>query len=898
MAKSWLLQAYKKAVGSVSFSAELRKLRRELNAKIDTPQTIDSLLTFHPSGVNRWFKRRRISIAEAYLTLIGNLDAKSSKTRLEALKVLVEASFHSKSLDFPLNTARVQAALVKEAVKSRHNKRRQLELLYDFSRSTGGQHQVIRKLCDELNIVELPEAGNRLADFEYGWDDHVHDTATSGRKNATQLLLDAFIKGISRLTIAYGSAGDREMMEEAFDAGAILGIGVSIGLEFSMAVEGKRYHFMAILPDFASSSEIGEFFSRQEDALGTFFRGLESNQQARLESVGRLLSQFNAGPLRALNSGWPEASPYQVGDLSMEDLYTFIPTASINRLHLAEFLFVKLKPVLLARLQLLKVRKSSAKHRLALGLATAAEAKEAESAYSAMKKEYKELNPEILLERYFSGPRIIDYQSVFEDIEEASSALRRAGCRLKLLQPLEYGLEAAVGLLDRWWRNLDIVELYNTQDCIARPESEILELARALNRLNALAEGEGSPPVVPVCGSDSTGRNPSIPGMGFIFEDCIAGKMKKAYIGRHLLLPGLVSDMIRAKGKPVDEAAARSGSKIVCLGKVSGGYYAASAEEPSGDSAFIPLDRALRYLNPAIRNGFFAAVGFFVAQRFVGPWYALLWLGITGFRNSIADLVASRGARLSEWKLRSINFDNVAQSLFWTGFSVPILNGVKIGFDALWPWQAEGLGFNLAKFFFISFANGLYLASHNTLRGFDRSVVRANFFRSVLSWPLATVFAPLGSLIGIPSIVQTKIWSDVVAGFIEGGSKYVKVLRLRHRNLAEIVPDIIDGTGSERLSSILDLVYLFKEEPRTRTSLAAIFHPERKRIVKAPESPGLPAKALTDLRAVLEDPGLGERLADFALTSYEEEIAVDLVDLVAENLPALQDWLADQAKLA
>ena len=56
-------------------------------------------------------------------------------------------------------------------------------------------------------------------------------------------------------------------------------------------------------------------------------------------------------------------------------------------------------------------------------------------------------------------------------------------------------------------------------------------------------------------------------------------------------------------------------------------------------------------------------IGFLVANRFIGWAYALLWLGITGFRNSIADLVASRGSRLSEWKLRSINFANVAQSM-------------------------------------------------------------------------------------------------------------------------------------------------------------------------------------------------------------------------------------------
>jgi len=128
-----------------------------------------------------------------------------------------------------------------------------------FSMSTRGQHQVIRKLCDELNIIELPEKGMQIGDLGYGWDGHVHDTATSGRKNPTQLIIDAFIKGISRVTVAYGSVSDLDMMEEALEAGNILGLHVSIALEFSVMVDGARYHFMAELPRFNSKEELRGF---------------------------------------------------------------------------------------------------------------------------------------------------------------------------------------------------------------------------------------------------------------------------------------------------------------------------------------------------------------------------------------------------------------------------------------------------------------------------------------------------------------------------------------------------------------------------------------------------------------------------------------------------------------
>ena len=203
------LRLYGNLVDSLSFSAPLRKMRRELNAKIDAPSSIALSPESHPLGVNRWFKKRRMSIAESYITVVTELESCHSQSRLEALKALAAVALNPKSLSMPLNTARVQLALIKEAVKHRHDKRRQLELLADFSLSTAAQRQVITRLCDELNIVELPEAGLRLSDFSYGWDSHVHDSTTYGRKNPTQLVIDAFIKGISRLTIAYCSASDK-----------------------------------------------------------------------------------------------------------------------------------------------------------------------------------------------------------------------------------------------------------------------------------------------------------------------------------------------------------------------------------------------------------------------------------------------------------------------------------------------------------------------------------------------------------------------------------------------------------------------------------------------------------------------------------------------------------------
>ncbi len=896
MKKPDLHRYYENLVNALSFSSELYKLRRELNTKIDIPDTIAPAPHSHPLGVTRWFKKRRISIAEAYLMVIRDLESKQSKARLRALRLMVDVSFHAKSLDLPLNTARVQMALIKEAVKNRGNRRRQLELLQDFSVSSHGQYQVIRKLCDELNIIELPETGSRLKNLDVGWDEHVHDTATSGRKNATQLLIDAFIKGISELTIAYGSAASLDMMEEAIEAGRIVGIRVNIGLEFSMLVQGRRFHFMTLLPTFKNGKDVERWFKEHSAGLKELFDGLERNQVNRIEAVRSLLKNFDKTSLKEINEGYPGDKLYTVPKLRMKNLSAFIPLSSINRMHLGEFLYSYYKPVLFNRVLLLKVQMEKARGDFRKKLISEWDFRIIDERYSRLRNEFRELNPDQLRKQYFTNPKIGDYQTVFDDMGKMKAILSEAGCTLKVLHPLEYGLDKAKKLLEKSRGIIDRIEIYNMQDSVHRDPDEILQFARFLNDLNIESSRDGLAPYIPVCGSDSTGRSPKIPGMGFIRQDRIGGKFRQKYIKRHVALPAFISAMIEAGGKPVTQEMVASAPVIFSMGKISGGTMNLIGDEPENDSVDIPITRAWRYMNPGIVNLVYTFIGFVVANYFIGPFYAFLWLFITGFRNSIADLVANRGIRLSEWNLKSINFGNVARSLFWTGFSVPILGFVKAKFDVVWPWGHEGILFNSVKFFFISFSNGLYLATHNTLRGFDKKVVRANFFRSVIAWPFATAFAPLGDLLGIPSIVQTKIWSDFVAGFIEGSSKYMKILRLRRRDLEEIIPRVISGEQEDRFTALLDLLFLYREEPRTESSLKAVLDPDYHPMGILKDDKDARKYSFSELYAAVMDDRSDHALVDFILAKHEHEVAVELSGLVAVTLPSLRDWLASRSR--
>lgn len=889
------LAVYGKIVNALSFSAELYKLRRELNSRIDQPGTILREPQSHPVGIARWFKKRRISIAESYIMVVQELRSKNARERLRALKVMIDASFHSKTLDLPLNTARVQLALIKEAVKNRSNWRRQLELLQDFSIASHGQYQVIRRLLDELGIPELPETGQRLKNLDAGWDDHVHDTATTGRKNPTQLLIDAFIKGISELTIAYASASATDSMKEAVEAGKIVGIRVNVALEFSALVMGRRFHFMALLPQFKSSKELSKWFETNRSTMRPIFEGLERNQENRVEAVRSLLDHFNANGRKEINADYPDDELFILPKLKLRELLETVPRASVNRYHLGEFLYNAYKPVLFNRIMAAKVQAGKVKRSFRKHLASEWEAKIAEERYIKLRREYRSLSAEGLRQQYFTNLDIGDYQTVFTDLPKVRRIIAQAGCRLRVLHPLEHGFDAARRMLEAMTGVIDQVELYNMQDASKRDPEEILSLARLLNRLNADAAARNGPVYVPVCGSDSTGRTPGIPGMGFIRKDRLTGKYRRRYEKRHVALPQPVAALIAAAGKTATPEFTASVPPILSMGKVAGKAINLLGDEPDSEWAKIPPAKALRYLNPTLVNLLHVAVGFVVAERYVGPFYASLWLVITAFRNSVADLVAGRGTRLREWNLRSINTGNVARSLFWTGFSVPLLGFVKARFDVLWPFVASGFVFEATKFFFISFTNGLYLATHNTLRGFDRSVVRANFFRSVLAWPLATVTAPLGKLLGIPSIVQAKIWSDFVAGIIEGRSKYRKIVGLSRRDIEEIVPQVLSDDQEDRFTALLDLLYVFREQPRTETSLRSVLADCQEAKTAGDEKDGPPC-GFEDFGAILMDDDLDRPLIDFILSRYPPDMAAELMNLVATTLPEFRDWMAAMLK--
>jgi hypothetical protein len=213
-----------------------------------------------------------------------------------------------------------------------------------------------------------------------------------------------------------------------------------------------------------------------------------------------------------------------------------------------------------------------------------------------------------------------------------------------------------------------------------------------------------------------------------------------------------------------------------------------SLRQPKSESYRVP--DPWRYLQTRLKNIIKIAIGFipaFLTFFLTHSWWVLayfgafIWFGITGFRNIIQSVLGGGGLKRSpllRWN-DYISWDRLTDSLFYTGFSVPLLD-----YFVKTVCLDRGLGITTSThpvllYAIMAIVNGVYLTSHNLFRGLPPEVAFANFFRSLFSIPVAFGFNQLaGGIMGLFGAVNiydtlqqwaaviSKAASDVVAGFI------------------------------------------------------------------------------------------------------------------------------------
>jgi hypothetical protein len=152
-----------------------------------------------------------------------------------------------------------------------------------------------------------------------------------------------------------------------------------------------------------------------------------------------------------------------------------------------------------------------------------------------------------------------------------------------------------------------------------------------------------------------------------------------------------------------------------------------------------------------------------------------------------------------------VSWDRIADSLLFTGFSVPLLEYLvkTVILDRMFDITTTTQPVLL--YTVMALANGIYLSSHNAFRGLPKGAIFGNFFRSVLSIPIAVglnhtagailaasgVVAPPAALQKWAAIIS-KTASDIMAGIIEGSADRFANIRLRFREYNKKLLDLIE----------------------------------------------------------------------------------------------------------
>ena len=447
-------------------------------------------------------------------------------------------------------------------------------------------------------------------------------------------------------------------------------------------------------------------------------------------------------------------------------------------------------------------------------------------------------------------------------------------------------------------------------------EDRIASLTNILHDISMLKDYYNNVSLKSRIGSDSTGRSPRFHGMGLAITDTLPPRAQRE-IKQHSglsreIIPVNIKVFRRTTYIPHTDSSARMRTiyrfirHLPFLGEIGfkrrvdwlireysvrkgipgniatlGGVQEESTnglrlELP--DIGEKPGKLSWKYLNTGLKNGLKVFIGFipaFATFMLTKDWWllayfgAIIWFGITGLRNVLQSVLGGGGirrSRLTRWN-DYVRWERIADSLFFTGFSVPLLDYlVKTLFLDRW------LGITTATnpvllYSIMALVNGIYLSSHNAFRGFPRGVVLGNFFRSVLSIPVAIVLnafvggiLSVGGVTGIDQILQkwaaiiSKAASDCVAGVIEGMADRYQNIRMRWRDydikisqlyqvytmleirfpesqVIELLeePRRFSGIRSEEVRDLqkiliinaLDLLYFWMYQPRARHALRA-----------------------------------------------------------------------------
>lgn len=322
---------------SLHFDRQDHELLALINQTIDQDREdrAQFFANLHPNGIIGLAVPGELRMASAVLHLLDTLKQGREEERLQALQTLRDEVLVSARTTLRHNTGRVLIQIMKELVRAHGDETRQLKLAHDFRQAATGKPSVVRRLLRRYYLLEMPETWNQAV-----FDHHVHDANTKGRKNATHLIMDAWVKGIRSLTVIYYNYVAPEAARELLRAAEIMGVTLRIGLLFHAPFRGRLVDFIWIPRGFS-------------DAEG-FLAFLAEPPVRRLMEEGRKATRWMEARVLRMLDRWNETDRLELAEelettpvpLRHDDFLTFVGSGQASLLHLAEFIHRNLLPLL------------------------------------------------------------------------------------------------------------------------------------------------------------------------------------------------------------------------------------------------------------------------------------------------------------------------------------------------------------------------------------------------------------------------------------------------------------------------------------------------------------------------------------------------------------------------
>ncbi|MCX5821012.1 MAG: hypothetical protein NT047_14065, partial [Deltaproteobacteria bacterium] len=441
-----------------------------------------------------------------------------------------------------------------------------LELAHDFRMAASGKPRTIRRELLRYHLLEMPEEWNQIA-----FDDHVHDANTKGRKTPTHLIMDAWIKGIRRLTVIYYNYVPPEAAGELLEAGEIMGITIRIGVSVGAQFRGRNVRFIWVPRGFADSRDFLSFLS--DPHVRSFLDEGRRVSEYQQKHVLALLREFNTRHRCAING----AFGIDLAELDPTNFLAFVAGGQASILHLGEFIHSRILPLLETRMNGLRgsYEKAEPEERLRMeGLA----------------KRIRELDSEAIVDRYLRPEQnpSLPNPNIYRNGEDMPQLLRLTPRELmERLDQLHAGYRTCLNLSDLSVEDvlemlydckgmITHLEIFNLKDYvdgkaahypeinelqIALNEGNVITLKRLIRGMLQLLEHSPSPdrgdriakmteilrnipvlqshyrivPLKSYIGSDSTGRSLHHYGMGLIIGETLTRRAQRAI--RHTMFP-------------------------------------------------------------------------------------------------------------------------------------------------------------------------------------------------------------------------------------------------------------------------------------------------------------------------------------------------------------------------